>query len=155
MEIKGFPNYLIFRNGAVLCKGDTWHTPRFLKQNISNGYKFVKLTAGNKTRKHKTIHRLLMIHFVPNPNNYEIVDHIDRNKTNNKLSNLRWCDASTNQQNRSTSINNTSGIKNIRWDKIREKYRVDKRIRGTTYSKRFETLDEAKEYLQSLITTYL
>ena len=153
MEIKGYPNYLIFRNGAVLSKGfDKCHKPKFLKLRIdSRGYKYVNLYF-NKTRKHHRIHRLLMLHFVPNPNNYEIVDHIDRNRTNNKLSNLRWCNLSTNVSNGSLRSDNTSGIKNIRWDETRNKYTVQIRIQGIRYTKRFDTLDEAKEYLQSLIT---
>eukprot|EP01083_Nonionella_stella_P022006 60862_1 len=40
--------------------------------------------------KSSTVHRLVATHFVPNPNNYNIVDHIDGNSLNNNASNLRW-----------------------------------------------------------------
>lgn len=42
------------------------------------------------------INRLIAQTFIPNPENLPFVDHIDENKANNNLANLRWC---TNQQN--------------------------------------------------------
>lgn len=46
------------------------------------------------------VHRLVALHFIPNPNNFPIIDHIDRNKTNNITSNLRWTSYSVNNQNK-------------------------------------------------------
>lgn len=44
--------------------------------------------------KHKTekVHRLVAMAFIPNPNNYPIINHKDENPTNNNASNLEWCD---------------------------------------------------------------
>lgn len=36
-------------------------------------------------------HRLIAIAFIPNPNNYEYINHIDGNKLNNSVDNLEWC----------------------------------------------------------------
>ena len=59
----------------------------------SNGYVYIHLDK--KYRLHKLIAKL----FIPNPNNYPVIDHIDRNKLNNSASNLRWCTQSTNKRN--------------------------------------------------------
>ena len=46
-------------------------------------------------------HRILAKHFIPNPENLQEVDHIDRNRANNTLENLRWVSKSENLSNRS------------------------------------------------------
>lgn len=39
-----------------------------------------------------SVHRIVAEAFIPNPNGYSEVNHIDENKQNNSLSNLEWCD---------------------------------------------------------------
>ena len=57
---------------------------------ISNkGYKCIDLYK-NGVRYKMLIHRLVAIHFVPNPNNYPIVLHKDNDKLNTHYSNLQW-----------------------------------------------------------------
>ena len=46
-------------------------------------------------------HRILAKHFIPNPDDLPQVDHIDRDKANNALENLRWVNRSQNMSNRS------------------------------------------------------
>ena len=56
----------------------------------NSGYVSVTLhTKGHK--RNYTIHRLVARYFIPNPNNYSDVDHIDNNKFNNCVDNLQWC----------------------------------------------------------------
>lgn len=43
-------------------------------------------------------HRLVAIHFIPNPNNLPEVNHIDTDKRNNQVDNLEWCTHSDNMQ---------------------------------------------------------
>eukprot|EP01083_Nonionella_stella_P275233 934668_1 len=52
--------------------------------------KYRRITIGQTTI---SIHRLVATHFVPNPNGYQIVDHIDSNSLNNNASNLRWVES--------------------------------------------------------------
>ena len=61
-----------------------------MKTYIHNGYERVCLTK-NKKPYFKRINRLVAESFIENSLNYPIIDHIDRNKLNNNLENLRWC----------------------------------------------------------------
>lgn len=63
---------------------------RILKQSFdTNGYLFVSLR--NKThKKNCLVHRLVAQAFIPNPNEKEEVNHISGNKTENRVTNLKW-----------------------------------------------------------------
>jgi hypothetical protein len=58
------------------------------------------------------------------------IDHIDRNKQNNAIENLRECTKSQNHFNRSFSSTNTSGYKNVTWNKATKKWQVGLSILG-------------------------
>ena len=55
-----------------------------------NGYMDVILTKNHKPHRAK-LHRLVAEYFIPNPNGYSDVNHIDENKSNNDVNNLEWC----------------------------------------------------------------
>lgn len=66
------------------------HGSRILSKYIgSNGYEMIGLCNGGK-KYNKTVHKLLALTFIPNPNNYPCVGHLDDNPLNNDLSNLYW-----------------------------------------------------------------
>lgn len=128
MEIKDFPNYLIFRNGAVL----NIKKKLFLKQSIDTpGYIYVRLTNDSGIKPYR-IHRLLAIHYIPNPHNYLEVDHIDRNIKNFNLNNLRWISNVGNKFNTNMQINNKCGIKNICCQKY-QTWHYKKMFRGLEF----------------------
>jgi len=114
MEIQDYPGYFIHRDGKVwsdkLCRGVKG---RFLKPyKTKSGYMYVMICNNGKTLNLK-IHRLIAIHYIPNPNNYPQVDHINRIRHDNRIENLRWASPSMNMDNKSVRIDNKCGIKNI------------------------------------------
>lgn len=96
--IKGYEkDYKIFMDGTIIsCKHKL---PIELKTHMTNGYKCVSLHKNNKMKTYK-IHRLIALHFIPNPDNLPTIDHIDGIKTNNLITNLRWASYTTNLLNR-------------------------------------------------------
>ena len=59
------------------------------------GYLVAHLSKDNKA-KNILVHRLVAESFIPNPNKYPCVNHIDGNKQNNNINNLEWCTHSEN-----------------------------------------------------------
>ena len=145
MEIQGFPDYLIYEDGRVFSK----KTRKFMKCN-DNGRGYLQVSFNlDKIYTHK-IHRLVALHYIPNPNNYPQVDHIDRDKTNNDVSNLRWVDNSMNALNRGERCDNKSGHTNIYYLKCRDRWIYKKTIRGVDVRKYFKTLEEAVAYKSTI-----
>src|SRR5690348_15081468 len=94
-RIEGFTDYWISLEGEVWSD----RLNRFLKQSIkSNGYLRVDLYK-DKKQTTKYIHRLLAESFIEKIEGKKIIDHVDQNKTNNSLSNLRWTTVRGNSQN--------------------------------------------------------
>ena len=63
----------------------------------SGGYKYVSLSK-RATKTPKLIHRLVAESFIVNPDNRPEVNHIDGDKSNNRVDNLEWCTPSENVQ---------------------------------------------------------
>ena len=71
-------------------------TLRIIKSSISyHNYVRVPLRKNGKDRK-LFLHRLVADAFIPNPENKEIVNHINGNKQDNRIENLEWCTYSEN-----------------------------------------------------------
>lgn len=147
-DIPNFPNYQISENGEVYNK----ISGHEIKQQLStNGYLQVPITNKNNERTTVRIHRTLGLVFIPNPNNKKLIDHIDRNKTNNSVDNLRWATDSENQINRKIQTRNKSGITGV----CMKTKKVDGGVYkywfghlkkdGKNYEKNFPYTDEGKE----------
>lgn len=80
-----------------------WKKPKVSKQTklLTTGYYAVMVSQNNQS-KLLLVHRLVAEAFLPNPLNYPCVDHIDTNKENNIVSNLRWCSYKGNMNNKRT-----------------------------------------------------
>ncbi len=98
----------------------------------------------------KYVHRLVTLHYIPNPDNKPCVDHINRIRTDNRIENLRWVNHIDNCQNQGDYKTNTSGHKNIFYEKNRNRYKYQKIIRGKRHAKYFKTLEEAVKYKEGL-----
>ena len=116
--IKDFENYSVSNLGRVINNS----TNRILKPGLNGrGYYIVSLCQdGIKIT--KTIHTLVGETFIPNPYNKQCVDHIDNNKLNNNISNLRYCTLKENSMNSKLSSRNTSNFKGVSYHKQRNKW---------------------------------
>lgn len=101
-RVKSLPREIIYSDGRVYYyEGKI----KDLIKHKRDGYIYVRLNCnGNKLRKyfHCKVHRLVAEAFIPNPENKPCVDHIDTNKENNVVTNLRWSTLSENMKNQIT-----------------------------------------------------
>lgn len=122
---------------------------RILKDAVSNkGYHKVRVTL-ERVKRTFTVHREVAKAFIPNPNGYEQVNHIDGNKDNNRAENLEWC---TNTQNCKHAIENglwenvfsaSRSVNESRKTPIQSKDAVTGEIRT------FESVSEAERFFNT------
>jgi len=122
MKIKPLPDISVLNHFFDYCKTTgilKWKTPSSKKTKVGNiagssdgsGYIVVNLHG-----KHYPVHRIAWkIVYGRDPSN--LIDHINENRSDNRISNLREAEHWQNLCNRGKNSNNTSGIKNICFDK--------------------------------------
>jgi len=93
----------------------------------SRGYSQIGITL-NEIQKRLSSHRIAW--FVIHGELPEIIDHIDKNPSNNSIKNLRSCTNRENQFNSRKQINNTSGYKGVCWNKKNKKFVAQIRKNG-------------------------
>tara|TARA_R110001599_G_C11847248_1_gene620152 strand:+ start:82 stop:552 length:471 start_codon:yes stop_codon:yes gene_type:complete len=123
----------VFKNGNI----------SHLKHHLNkNGYYQVCIH-----KKWKWVHRLLAIVFISNDFNKPCVDHIDRNRTNNNLNNLRWVTYSENNNNKSDSVGSVLKTFDKVNGKIYEGWRASYYFNNKKISKRFKTKELCDEFI--------
>jgi len=69
-----------------------------LKGWDNQGYRMITITGSNGTKKKLSVHRLVAKKYLPNTNNLPCVNHKDKNRANNKVENLEWCNHQYNNE---------------------------------------------------------
>lgn len=123
--IVGFPMYQVSNLGRIKSLGnDRQRKEKILKFGKStNGY--LQVNVGQKS---KNVHRIVALHFIENPNNFRTIDHIDSDKSNNRVDNLEWVTHRENSQRywRKNKLN---------WTKKPDRQRNYSKIRKTIKNK--------------------
>lgn len=97
LDFIGYENYCVDTEGNIYKKlksGDLFKLK--LYKNKLNGYLYKNLYHNSKSKTFR-VHKLIALAFIPNTNpDYNQINHIDGDKTNNKVLNLEWCNLSEN-----------------------------------------------------------
>lgn len=150
-EITDYPNYQISNLGNVRNKNNDILIPYLNK----SGYYCIKIYTDEYS---KLIHRLIAEAFIPNPDNLPEVDHIDRNRKNNSLDNLRWVSRNENGLNRKINfkkIKKTSRFRGVSLNKEINKWRVRIKMNGKdTHIGMFETEEEGARAFNEFVISH-
>ena len=134
--------YKIYKNGDIESCYKNGNTKILKPRKNSRGY-FSYILSKNGQPKQLLQHRLIGIYFIPNLDNKEFIDHIDGDRTNNSISNLRWVSQQENQLNKK---NMGKYKKGVYFNKPNKKFRAQIQINGKKiFLGDYETEDEAAE----------
>lgn len=141
--LKDYPNYEIYDNGMIISKRKKGITGRILNRKeirptkAKNGYRTVRLYNKQGVMKQFYLHRLVYMAFYGDITGLEI-DHLDGNRDNNNLNNLR---ATTHKENCANEVS-------------KERYRIaNSRDKGKYDYERMQ-LARTKQYHEKLVATY-
>jgi len=149
---KDIPDYQGLYQISNLGRVKSNYSNRILKPTLNKDTQYYGITLSKNTeKKYHRINRLVGITFISNPDNLPCIDHINRIRSDNSLSNLRWCSYSDNCINRTPK----SGFQNIIIENRNSNitYRISiTRNNNIICRKRFKTIDEAIKYRDEILT---
>lgn len=160
MDIIGYENYKIFEDGSCLSKSRIKHgingkvisEEQFLKPRMTKNYASYMLYKDG-VGKTFHIHRLVAMHYLPNPQNYKVVNHKDCDKLNNNKDNLEWCSSIYNSQSFNKTINVGTIIKNKNLKKVSYTGKIV--IYGKVYyTKAVATREKAQELINDIVDKF-
>jgi hypothetical protein len=138
-QINDYPNYSISSFGVIRNDKNL-----IMKLNQTKaGYLKIKL-CNKGIEKNFRHHQLMGQHFIPNPENYSQIDHINGIRNDNRLENLRWGNQSQNSRNKKKKTNRSSQYLGVSWKKRNNKWEAKISINKITkYLGIFDTEIEA------------
>ena len=154
VRVDDFPNYVIHPIGTVLriCKSKN-KTKEMKHTKKKDGYIQISLSNNGK-QKHFRVHRLLALHFIPNPENKPCIDHIDAVRDNNSLSNLEWVTIAEN--NRRRSLNHPVDIITKGCiSKRKNGYQWEYCMKGKRKSKQMKSKQSLEKFRDETLKKYL
>lgn len=102
-------DYLINSEFPYLIKNKK--TDKIIKESIHKSTGYIRCSLNCKSY---LKHRIVALQFIPNPENYQEIDHINHDKTDYHILNLKWCSRSENQKNRTVA----NGKKYVFYDEL-------------------------------------
>ena len=140
-----FKEYSIEKNGDLYSYKNNKKT-KLLGRIDKNGYKVYGLRVDGPKKWYKA-HRLVAQAYIPNPDNKPQVDHIDGDKQNNNVDNLRWCTNLENNnfdnQNFKTKQCKYIGVRKTASGRFNSRITIDgKRVNVGTFNTQEEARDE-------------
>ena len=128
--IKGYEGVYMISNRGCVKSFKRYPSGRLLKPRAdSGGYLYVGLHK-DKKQINKLIHRLVAEAFLWDWDKSKDVDHIDMNRLNNHVNNLRIASQSQNQRNVISLKGSTSKYKNVHWSRRASKWKVQIKVNG-------------------------
>ena len=146
-QIEGYTEHFVSNTGLIRNKRGM-----ILKHYMNNkGYCSVKFSCD---KKHHLISRLVALAFIPNPDNKPEIDHINNQKSDNSVENLRWATRSENMINRPKKEGCASKFKGVYWNgklqKWYAKYTNIRQVHLGVYDTEEEANDAYLNYRKSL-----
>jgi hypothetical protein len=120
----GLPDYELWIDDETQ-QPEIWSnkTRKWIALTLNNhGYKHPGFCINEKAKR-VPLHRIVGLMCIPNPENFKEIDHINGDKLDNRIENLRWCSRSTNLRNRPST-------KGCNWDKQMQKWKAQIYIDG-------------------------